>query len=46
VRMNEDKVKKASEEDMLRMTSQVVSAYVGNNMLQPSQIADPGGGVC
>ena len=31
---------KISEEDMMRMTTEVVSAYVGNNALSPSQIPD------
>ena len=31
--MSEENPQKMSHEDMLRMTAQVVSAYVGNNML-------------
>lgn len=31
---------KISEEDMLRMTTEVVSAFVGNNALSPSQIPE------
>ena len=38
--MSEENVKKVTEEDMLRMTTEVVSAYVGNNMLAPAQIPD------
>ncbi len=38
--MSEENTKMASEEDMLRMTTDVVSAYVGNNMLAPAQIPD------
>ena len=35
--MNEDIRGKVSDEDMLRMTTEVVSANVGNNMLPPAQ---------
>jgi predicted transcriptional regulator len=38
--MNEDIRGKVSDEDMLRMTTEVVSAYVGNNMLPPAQIPE------
>ena len=38
--MNEDMRGKVSDEDMLRMTTEVVSAYVGNNMLPAAQIPD------
>ncbi len=38
--MSEENVKKATEEEMMRMTTEVVSAYVGNNMLAPAQIPD------
>jgi predicted transcriptional regulator len=38
--MNEDIRGKVSDEDMLRMTTEVVSAYVGNNMLPAAQIPD------
>ena len=38
--MNEDIRGKLSDEDMLRMTTEVVSAYVGNNMLPAAQIPE------
>jgi len=38
--MNEDIRGKVSDEDMLRMTTEVVSAYVGNNMLPAAQIPE------
>jgi predicted transcriptional regulator len=38
--MSNDKNKSVSDEEMLRMTASVVSAYVGNNSLQPTQIPD------
>ena len=38
--MSSEKVKSISDEEMLRMTASVVSAYVGNNSLQPTQIPD------
>ena len=31
---------KAAEEELLRMTAEVVSAYVSNNTLAPGQLAD------
>jgi predicted transcriptional regulator len=38
--MSNDKIKSVSDEEMLRMTTSVVSAYVGNNSLPPAQIPD------
>jgi predicted transcriptional regulator len=38
--MSSEKSKSISEEEMLRMTASVVSAYVGNNSLTPTQIPD------
>ena len=38
--MSSDKTKSVSDEEMLRMTANVVSAYVGNNELPPTQIPD------
>jgi predicted transcriptional regulator len=38
--MSSDKTKSVSDEEMLRMTASVVSAYVGNNELPPTQIPD------
>lgn len=38
--MSEENPQKMSHEDMLRMTAQVVSAYVGNNMLPAAQISE------
>jgi predicted transcriptional regulator len=38
--MSSDKQARISEEEMLRMTASVVSAYVGNNSLPPTQIPD------
>jgi predicted transcriptional regulator len=38
--MSDDNHPQLSEEDMLRMTTEVVSAYVGNNMLPAAQIPD------
>ncbi|MFO0987793.1 MAG: MucR family transcriptional regulator [Alphaproteobacteria bacterium] len=38
--MSNEKNKSISEEEMLRMTASVVSAYVGNNSLPPTQIPD------
>jgi predicted transcriptional regulator len=38
--MSSDKYSRISEEEMLRMTTNVVSAYVGNNNLPPTQIPD------
>ncbi len=38
--MDEGNAEKVSHEDMLRMTAQVVSAYVGNNMLPAGQIPE------
>ena len=38
--MSSEKTKSLSEEEMLRMTASVVSAYVGNNSLPPTQIPD------
>jgi len=38
--MSNEKNKSVSDEEMLRMTANVVSAYVGNNSLQPTQIPD------
>ena len=38
--MSEESPQKMSHEDMLRMTAQVVSAYVGNNMLPAAQISE------
>ncbi|MDA0704230.1 MAG: MucR family transcriptional regulator [Proteobacteria bacterium] len=38
--MSEENRQKMSHEDMLRMTAQVVSAYVGNNMLPAAQISE------
>jgi predicted transcriptional regulator len=38
--MSSEKSKSVSDEEMLRMTASVVSAYVGNNSLPPTQIPD------
>jgi predicted transcriptional regulator len=38
--MSSDKHGRLSDEEMLRMTTSVVSAYVGNNSLPPTQIPD------
>src|SRR5689334_23074222 len=38
--MSNEKSKSVSDEEMLRMTTSVVSAYVGNNSLTPTQIPD------
>ncbi|MCW5772261.1 MAG: MucR family transcriptional regulator [Rhodospirillaceae bacterium] len=38
--MSSDKQERISEEEMLRMTASVVSAYVGNNNLPPTDIPD------
>jgi predicted transcriptional regulator len=38
--MSSDKTKSVSDEEMLRMTASVVSAYVGHNNLTPTQIPD------
>jgi len=38
--MSNEKSKSVSDEEMLRMTASVVSAYVGNNSLTPTQIPD------
>jgi len=38
--MSETEDKGMSNEDMLRMTTEVVSAYVGNNMLPAAQIPE------
>jgi predicted transcriptional regulator len=38
--MSSDKLKGISEGEMLQMTASVVSAYVGNNTLTPTQIPD------
>jgi len=38
--MSSEKTKSLSDEEMLRMTASVVSAYVGNNSLPPTQIPD------
>ncbi len=38
--MSNEKSKSVSDEEMLRMTTNVVSAYVGNNSLTPTQIPD------
>lgn len=38
--MSSEKIKSVSDEEMLRMTASVVSAYVGNNSLPPTQIPD------
>ncbi len=38
--MSSEKHKSISEEEMLRMTASVVSAYVGHNNLPPTQIPD------
>jgi len=38
--MSSEKHKSVSDEEMLRMTANVVSAYVGNNNLPPTQIPD------
>jgi predicted transcriptional regulator len=38
--MSSDKHGRISDEEMLRMTTSVVSAYVGNNSLPPAQIPD------
>jgi predicted transcriptional regulator len=38
--MSSEKQSRISDEEVLRMTASVVSAYVGNNNLQPTQIPD------
>jgi len=38
--MSSEKMKSVSDEEMLRMTANVVSAYVGNNSLPTTQISD------
>ncbi len=38
--MSEKTQEKVSREDVLRMTTEVVAAYVGNNMLPTSQISE------
>ena len=38
--MSSEKAKSISDEEMLKMTTSVVSAYVGNNSLPPTQIPD------
>lgn len=38
--MSSDKLKGVSDGEMLQMTASVVSAYVGNNTLTPTQIPD------
>ncbi len=38
--MSNDKQNRVSEEDMLKMTANVVSAYVGNNTVPATQIPD------
>jgi predicted transcriptional regulator len=38
--MSSEKHGRVSEEEMLRMTTSVVSAYVGNNNVPPTQISD------
>ena len=38
--MSSEKLKSVSDEEMLKMTASVVSAYVGNNSLPPTQIPD------
>ena len=38
--MSSDKHSRVSDEEMLRMTTSVVTAYVGNNILPPTQIPD------
>jgi len=38
--MSSEKTKSVSDEEMLRMTANVVSAYVGNNSLPTTQISD------
>jgi len=38
--MSSEKAKSISDEEMLRMTANVVSAYVGNNSLPTTQIPD------
>ncbi len=38
--MSNESQERISDEDMLRMTADVVSAYVGNNALAPQQIPD------
>ncbi len=38
--MTSEKSKSISDEEVLRMTANVVSAYVGNNSLTPTQIPD------
>lgn len=38
--MSSEKHRSISDEEMLRMTASVVSAYVGNNNLPPTQIPD------
>jgi predicted transcriptional regulator len=38
--MSNESQDRISDEDMLRMTADVVSAYVGNNALAPQQIPD------
>ncbi len=43
--MSEKAQEKVSQEDILRMTTEVVAAYVGNNMLPTSQISEVIGAV-
>lgn len=38
--MGDDTIGKVDQRSMLSMTAQVVSAYVGNNILPPSQLPD------
>ncbi len=38
--MNEDTQGQTSQQDILRMTTEVVAAYVGNNVLPTSQISE------
>jgi len=38
--MSEDNGEKADRSNMLRMTTEVVAAYVSNNVLAPSQLAE------
>ncbi|MFI4999318.1 MAG: MucR family transcriptional regulator [Reyranellales bacterium] len=38
--MGENNSKKVARDDILRMTTDVVSAYVGNNVLPPAQLPD------
>ncbi len=43
--MNEETPEKVGQEDILRMTTEVVAAYVGNNELPASQISEVIGAV-